>query len=362
MPIMLSILDRYLSKEILFSLLAVLLVLLLVVMSAEVARLLSWVVEGRITVDVLMPLLVNNLMKNTMLLLPLSLMLAVLLAFGRLYKDSEMAAIMSAGCGPMGWYRPVLWIVIPASVLLLLMTLFVVPQLDAYKQHVMQQAESNRDLASMMAGRFNLSRSGNAVVFIESQVKEDATADGVFFKHSEGGVDRIDTAYAASNRVDETDGTYLVMQQGQQYIGTPGQNDYRIISYDEYAIRLPGQRNETAMPTLKSTPSAELWGSDNPLHQAELHWRITIPVGMLLISLIAVPLSHTKPRSGRYAKLAVALVMYLLYSNLLGMSKSWMASEAIPLWLASWWVHGLAVLLLYLLLKQRGYLVTGVNR
>lgn len=362
MRVMFGILDRYICKEILSSWLAVLFVLLLVVMSAEVARLLSWVVEGRITVSVLLPLLFNNFIKNAVLLMPLSLMLAVLLAFGRFYKDSEMAAIMSAGVGPMSWYRPVLWVVLPATVALLIMMLFVVPQMHAKKQAVMQQSENTRDLASLMAGRFNPAHSGDAVFFIESQVTEKGKVDGVFLKHSDDGIDSVDTASWASNQKDEYGDTYLVMHQGQQYMGKAGNNDYRIIEYGEYGIRLPNTQSAPVSPTIKSTPSSQLWQSSDVRYQAELHWRITVPIAMLIICLIAVPLSHTQPRSGRYAKLAMALLLYLLYSNLLGMSKTWIANETIPLWLASWWVHAAAVVLLLGLLKHYGYLARGATQ
>ncbi len=358
----LSILDRYLAREILLNWLAVLLVLMLVVMSAEVARLLSMVVQGQISTALLLPLMLNSAVKNVVFLMPLSSLLAVLLAFGRLYKDSEMAAIMSAGCGAMDLYRPLLWLLIPASLILLVMTLFVVPQLNARNDILMEQQKNQQDLSSLMAGRFNPSSSSNAVFFIESHDEDSSKVDGVFFKQTDAGVDTIDIANSASNRIQEDGSRFLVMNDGKQYIGTAGEQDYRVISYSEYGIRMSdADRTELELDN-SSMSSMDLYRSDRVSDQAELQWRFTIPVAMFIIVLIAVPLSHTQPRSGRYSKLAVAIVLYLLYSNLLSVSNKWVVNEKIPVWLGGWWVHVAGVILLFVLLKHYGYLGRAVSR
>jgi lipopolysaccharide export system permease protein len=71
---------------------------------------------------------------------------------------------------------------------------------------------------------------------------------------------------------------------------------------------------------------------------------------------MALPLSHTTPRSGRYSKLAVALIIYLVYSNLLGVGKTWIVQEKVPVWVGTWWVHIIAIIITLILLKRRGYL------
>ena len=63
---------------------------------------------------------------------------------------------------------------------------------------------------------------------------------------------------------------------------------------------------------------------------------------MLLLALAAIPLSRSRPRQGRYAKMLLALVIYALYFNLLDVSRSWVEqgnSDYI------WWVPGLLALL-----------------
>lgn len=348
-------LDRYLAGELCLTGLAVLLVLLLVVMGAEIAYWLAAVVEGRIQVDVLLPLLSISAVRYTIVLLPLSTLLTVLLVFGRLYRDSEMAAIMSAGCGPLCWYRPVLTVALPVSLALMILTLWVMPELNAYKQRLLNEAGNRQDLDTLSAGRFNRAANDDAVFFIESRSAEHNRVRGVFLQHRVEQTDTVNIAGEAKSVRNINGDVYLELLAGRQYIGNAGSRNYRIISYERYGVRLPDQPVGRVVRKIKSLPTGQLMASSRTDYLAELHWRLTMPVGLLLLALLAVPLSYTRPRSGRFAKLAVALVLYLVYSNLLGISISWMREGVIPVWLAGWWVHAVALLLLLALFWQQGY-------
>jgi len=74
---------------------------------------------------------------------------------------------------------------------------------------------------------------------------------------------------------------------------------------------------------------------------------------LLLLTLIAVPLSRLTPRQGRYARIGVAALTYFFYSNLLSAAKVWVEKGILPPAIGVWWVHLIALALgLYLL--QRG--------
>ena len=103
--------------------------------------------------------------------------------------------------------------------------------------------------------------------------------------------------------------------------------------------------------SLKALSNTELWNSTNPLYKAELQWRFTVPVATFILAMIALPLSHTTPRSGKYANLALAILLYLVYSNLLSVGKNWIAKERVSVWVGTWWVHIAALILLFVLLK-----------
>jgi lipopolysaccharide export system permease protein len=351
----LSIIDRYIGREIIISWLSVLFVLVMVVMSADAAHLLTWLVEGRIPADMFLPLMLSNFYEFTVMLVPLSLLLGILLAFGRLYKDSEMTAVMSAGLGPMQWYRPLMLVALPILLLMLYLTLFVIPSVIEQRDAMMTEIKNRTELSSLFAGRFNQSREGNAIFFMESQSEEGKVMDHVFYQQMRDGVAHVDIAKRARSYHDKDGRDYMVMESGTHYEGQPGDKQYNITEYGEYGIYIRGSKDAIATLSVKALPSKQLWNSDHPLHQAELQWRLTVPVATLIIAMLALPLSQTTPRSGRYANLGWAILLYLVYSNLLSLGKNWIIKERVPVWIGTWWVHILALVLLYFLLKSGGH-------
>ncbi|MCK4706869.1 MAG: LPS export ABC transporter permease LptF [Gammaproteobacteria bacterium] len=351
----LSIIDHYISEEIIISWISVLFVLVMVVISADAVHLLAWLVDGRIPVDMFFSLLLNNIYEFTVMLVPLSLLLGILLAFGRLYKDSEMTAVMSAGLGPIQWYRPLLLVAVPITLLMFYLTLFAIPSVVAHRDAMMTDIKNRTELSTLFAGRFNQSRKGNAVFFLETQSEDRKVMDHVFYQQVRDGIAQVDIAKRAQNHHDKNGRDYMVMESGTHYEGKPGSGQYKITEYQQYGVYIPGSKDVSATLSIKALPSAQLWRSNVLRQQAELQWRLTVPIATLIIALLALPLSQTTPRSGRYANLGWAILLYLVYSNLLSMSYNWIIKGRVPAWIGTWWIHILALILLFVLLKQGGH-------
>jgi lipopolysaccharide export system permease protein len=206
-----------------------------------------------------------------------------------------------------------------------------------------------------MAGRFNASKKGDAVFFFENRGDDRAMMHNVFQRHMINGIEHVDIAPTAVQR--ENNGrSYMLLQNGRHYIGTPGEKSYRVFDYGEYGIYLPESDVVQVSNGISSLTLMQLWASDGLKENAELQWRIAVPIASFIVCLMALPLSYTTPRSGRYAKLALAILFYLVYSNLIGVADTWLAQGLIPMWVGTWWVHGLALITLMLQLWHRGYL------
>lgn len=99
-----------------------------------------------------------------------------------------------------------------------------------------------------------------------------------------------------------------------------------------------------------------LMASGELADRAELQWRIGVPLSTLLLGFLAVPLSRSQPREGRYGRLAIGLLVFIIYFNLLSAAKSWIEQGAIAPELGLWIVHGAVLLLgLGLLAVQNGW-------
>jgi len=351
----LTIIDKYIAKELLLACLSVLFILLIIVLSTEVVHLLRWVAEGTIPLSALLAYLGNSLLEFTVVLIPLSMLMGILIAFGRLYRDSEMAAIMSAGIGPVQWYRPLMMIAIPTTILMLVLMLFVKPVITMQRAQIAAEIRSQAEVDTLLVGQFN--RTGNGVLFLESADKDSKQINHVFFQQQRETQNHLDLAAATSSYYNEEGRRYMMMHDGIHYIGTAGDADFKIIKYKSYAIFID-ERHVAAHHSEKSKTMSELWNSNNPVDQAELQWRFALPLATIIVAFMALPLSRAEPRSGRYGKLAVALILYLLYSNFLGVGKTWIVQQKVPLWVGMWWVHVIAMLFTFYLLKTSGYLST----
>lgn len=351
------IIGRYMMREISQSMLAVMTILLLIYVSNHFVRLLSAADEGVLANETIFTLLVLKVISALVILLPLGLFLAVLLALGRLYKDNEMVALAACGVSPREVIRAVLVISILCAMLVAWISLHIAPWAEERAYQIRDVHSARAGLTGLVSGRFITPKSIDGVLYAEQIDAEAQTMRNIFIQGSVPGqssrqlILRAATGY---QQVDEQSGDlFLVMENGYRYEGTPGERDFYAIKYRKHAVRISEQQIHPAYRKHRALPSLRLFGSIATTDRAELQWRLSMPLAAILLGLLAVPLSKTAPRQGKYARLFVAILVYVVYSNLLGVSQSWLEQGAIPAWLGMWWVHGLLLILTWVLLAQQ---------
>ena len=341
-----SIIDRYVSKELLLTFLAVTLVLMLILVSSTLARLLGKAADGSMPADAVLPLLAITSARYLILLLPLSLYLGVLLCFSRLYKDNEMAALGACGVGIKRLYRPLMLVIIPVTLFMLGLTLYVMPWVANQGQLLKAEIESRSELSGLVAGRFNESSKGDAIMFLEKKSDDGRFMENVFLHQESDDTGSVETATRARQYTDKDERRYILFLDGQRYEGQAGTSSYRITEYEKHGVYIPESELVKKITPGNALATADIWNSSDPYYQAQFQWRLSIPIATMLLAILALPLSYTTPRKGRYSKLALAILIYLIYSNLLGVGQTWVEREKVPMWLGIWWVHGFAVMLI----------------
>ncbi|MBS0359259.1 MAG: LptF/LptG family permease, partial [Proteobacteria bacterium] len=150
----------------------------------------------------------------------------------------------------------------------------------------------------------------------------------------------------------ETHERFVILKSGYRYQGTPGQKNYNVVKFSEYDLRIPEgktsvRHEEKILPTDVLFPL----NNKNLLYAAELQWRLALPISVLLLGFLAIPLSEIKPRQGKYASFLPAAVIYVIYANLLFVSRTWIVKGQISPLLGMWWLHAsifsLGLLLLF---------------
>lgn len=352
-----AVLDRYLAKEISSTLFAATCVLVLIIFGNLFVRLLTQATEGRIPSDAILPLLVLGGVESLVLLLPVSLLLAVMLTMGRLYRDSEMSALRACGIGYKRLYRPVMMVAIPIAALLAWLSLYVSPWTVQLSDQIRTTIESEAQLTGITPGRFIETGNEDLVFFVQDVDASRGVIEEIFIHTLERGRSIIETAAQATLRLDARSGDRIVqLQDGHRYEGTPGRGDFRILSFATHMVRIPIKQRPLLQDSDRDAlPTSQLWGSEQPAQIAELQWRLSVPLSAILLALLAMPLSYTTPRQGRFGKLAVGIAIYIVYANLGLIAVSWVERGVLPPWLGIWWVHLLLLALTGILfLRQYG--------
>ncbi len=346
------IIERYLFKELAGTLFAVTTVLFLIFVSSWFARLLGQVATGSIQADVIFLLLSLKSIDALMILLPLSFYLAVLLAFGRLYKDSEMTAMLACGVSLTRITRLVFLLGLVFALIVASVSLYFGPWAKSERYLMQERMSSTSGLEAIAAGQFREMADGEVVFYAERLSDDGKSMENVFIQSERQGSLNLIVAERGSQTMERDGGRYLLLQDGHRYEGEPGQADFRIIKFREHKVLVKQPEAVFKVDSVVAMPTLALWQSGKPHELAELQWRISMPLSAVLLALLAVFLSRTSPRQGRYAKLFLGILVYIIYSNLLGVAKTWVEKGKIDALIGVWWVHLLLVIAIALLMLQ----------
>jgi lipopolysaccharide export system permease protein len=358
--VLFAVLPRYLIREILLNALGVLAVVLAIFLVRRFGSLLGEVADAPLPLSMIGELLSLRTLMALPSLLPAALYASVLLALGRLHRDNEMTALAACGVGPARTWRTVLAFSLLGAAVVGALSFSVRPWAASRFREVRREAMSGADLGSLTPGRFyELDSEGELVVFAERRSRtERATMEGVFVQDRRNG--RLSVLYSdkAIEHRDERHGfRFLQLLDGHRYELRPAADGFEISTYESYEELVL----RTALPGVMQADSEDvrpplfLLGSSDRLDVAELQWQLAMPVSTILLALLALPLSRTDPRRGRSARLFLAILLYLIYRNLLGAAKEWVANGTVAPFPGVWAIHAgcLAVILVLIALDAR---------
>ncbi|MDR3477775.1 MAG: LPS export ABC transporter permease LptF [Gammaproteobacteria bacterium] len=358
------IISRYLIKEVFSALLAVTLVLLLIFLSNQLVRYLSYAASGKIAANIVLTLMGFEIPYLLALLLPLGLYLGIILAYGRLYADSEMPVLNACGLGlkRLLAITSVVTLIVAAAVAML--TLWINPIIAAQKVKGLSQ---DNLIDTLQPGRFQVIHDGRWVVYVEQISRDRKQANNLFIAEEKPLTNDTQawTVVSAAQGFQEKDPTtkqsFIAARNGYRYDGAPGQNAYKIVQFQKYAVRVPTTTINTTHQEQEAIPTLKLLDDyDDSASAAELQWRLSMPISALILMLLAVPLSRVRPRQGRYSHLLPAMLIYIIYVNLLFVARNWVEQDtSAGSLLGMWWVHALlfafAILLLVVHASYHGW-------
>ncbi len=335
-------LDRYLIREFAQNTFAVLVVVLIVLLGGAFADVLQDVARGKVPAGMLLAQLGLVFLKWLPLILPLAVMLGLMLAMGRLYRDAEMPVLVSIGVGPKRLLRPLGWMALPVVIGVGMCSMWLAPWADRVSQRMIEEAGRNLLIAGMEPGRFTELPGGGGVIYVGAMSGDSREMQRVFVYRQKKDRFDVTTSQTGTLSVQNQQDRYLRLVQGFEVEGPlAGGRDFRLMRYAANEVRLP----QDLTPRRKSDgvelqPTMALLGDPRPKAQAQFHSRLAPPLLTLAFALLAVPLSRSSPRQARYGNLAVGFLIYLFGMFLMLLGTQWLEDGVMPPMLGLWWLLG----------------------
>ena len=350
------IIFRYISRELLSVTTAVCVVLLLVLISGRFVKYLANALSGEMDPEVIFAVIGYRIPGFLELTLPLAFFLAVLLTFGRLYVENEMSILKACGFSERKLLSFTLIVATFLSFIVGFLSLYVTPVGIKKAEAIFTIQEQKSELDRVTEKTFYSLRGGKGITWVNS-ISEDRELENVFMaatieatETSEGSLVLVVADSGRQTKASsDSDERYLTLEKGYRVEGIPGRYDYQITYFDEYGTRLapPEELSEDTATDAMTTQA--LINSSKVEHQVALQWRFSIPVMMFIVTLLAVPLSRINPRSGRFARILPAVLLYFSYLVSLNTLRGAIEGGSLPIGMTLIPVH-LVFLLLALVL------------
>jgi len=361
---MFGIIDRYISSEVLKVFAAILGTLMLIVVSMLFLRALEEVNIGAIGSEVIMRFVGLQISRDLSSLLPPAFFISVLVALGRMSRDSELIALNASGLGTGRIYRSLFYLVLPVSVLTAWFSFVLRPLAVADMQQMLQQRKDQASqISGMKQGRFYQYEQGQVTIYVE-RIEDKKRLHNIFIHDRREGENRLIISETGSRRVDEASGDHFVsLLNGHRYDGVPGQPSYSIGAFQRYNLRI--ERKE--LVRLKrgkraSLPTMELLGSEDSQDQVELQYRVGGPLAVFSLTLLAIPLTAKSPRQRAGGRMFLALLTYFSFFNLQRLASNWFETGVTPAWLGSLWYQALVLMLVFAFLLPESQWIRSLIR
>ena len=330
------IIRRYLVKQVVSNSLVVIGLLTLIMMGGRLIKYFGVAAQGRLDAGILFSIIGYRLPEFLTLIFPLGFFIGLMLVFGRLYVDHEMAVLNGSGISRHQLARMLIPLTLVFMLLQGVLMLWMSPWgLRQFEQLTTSQAvRTGFDLVrpkefissgpyTIYAGDLSEDRRNLKDIFFYQRAEKEGKPDVMILAKE---ATRVEVANDTANVVD--------LVQGRRYEIYPGQPKYTQAEFQSYRLRLENDKEaKFESSEVEALTTGKLWQNRNdPIVASELGWRMFVPLVMIVALGLAVALSEVSPRQGRYLKLFPALLIFASLIVAMMAIKTRVSKQEIGMW------------------------------
>jgi len=348
------IFQRALRRELNSTAGAVFTTLFTITITIMLIKILGQAAGGRVDSQDVVALIAFAALNYLPVILILTAFISVLLVVSRSYQDSEMVVWFASGLSLTRWIRPVLRFGMPIVVMTIALSFFVTPWANLQSAEFRERFDKREDISKVSPGKFQESASSDRVFFAEAMVGDELKLQNIFINTWREGRASVVVAKEGATELDQNGDKFLILDKGRRYDGVPTQTDFQMMEFERYGILVTQQsRALTGARSARTLTIQALLESPNNFNRGELLWRLSLPLMCLFLMLLAIPLGFVNPRGGRSANVMVALMLGVVYSNMVSVLQASVVQQKLSFGMAWWPIHLLAIIVITCLFLWR---------
>ena len=308
-----------------------------------------------------MPIIGFNMLRDIPIIFSLSLFLAIIISISQMYKSSEAVIMNSVGIGDKGFIYYIQPIVILSFIVVFILTIYAVPWAKQQKSFAEDQTVNASEFSFITEGKFESFKDGEIVFYASESSAIDSAGEQnmeeVFIYVSSKESPVIVLASEATKYTDSTSQSiYLRLKDGVRYEGLPGDLNINILDFDQYDLEIVSgevQKSLSNFSEIEEKSSINLLSDGSLLANAEMQWRFSQPLSILILSVIGVLLGKTSSRTGKGINLLIGVVIFMLYNNGLLVAKNSIENGELDPSIGLWSIHVMFILFLLIFYQLR---------
>jgi len=356
-----TIISRYLLKSLIVFLVSIFFIIGLIVFGNQFVLTVQESVEHGIPFQELMPIVGFNMLRDIPIIFSLSLFLAIIISISQMYKSSEAVIMNSVGIGDKGFIYYIQPIVILSFIVVFILTIYAVPWAKQQKSYAEDETVNASEFSFITEGKFESFKKGDIVFYASDSTSIDVggkqNMEEIFIYASDNGMPVIVLASDATKYIDpKSKSIYLRLKDGVRYQGLPSSENINILNFDSYNLEIVSGEVQKSLATfteIEEKTTLDLLKQGGLLAIAELQWRLSLPLSILILVVFAVYLGKTSPRGGKGINILIGIFVFMLYNNGLLVAKSSIENGLLSPIIGMWSIHLIAILFLILLYQFR---------
>ena len=334
------IFHRAFIREVLHTCSAVIAILFSIFLVTRFVDFLRQASEGDIPINSVFVLVLLKMITVLDILVPLVLYISMLLVMGRWIRDNELTVISACGVGMRQFLRPVMILFLVVGSMVAMFALYLSPLSEEIAQAKQFEYRNRTDVLGILPGVFTETRNGAGVYFVERYDKATDTYRDIFVYNGSEDEEGVVVATIGFRTVDEeSNDDFLILKNGTQYRGAAGAVEYGVLDFETYALRLKKRASEKYTLPVKAMRTVDLLADDHRTATGELHWRVSKVAMLPVLMIFALAFSSIRYRKARFPGMVAALLVYFIYSNMLGFAIAMIRKGTLSPHIGLWVVH-----------------------